>query len=64
MGLRCVPQSSLCAVSVDEADILGVRRPEEVMVELVSEGFVATRESLLLRDPKDVLRRLLSSVFT
>ncbi|WP_366289054.1 glycoside hydrolase family 2 protein [Paenibacillus sp. AN1007] len=54
-GVKVQPQSSLCTVSVDEADILGARRPEEVMVELVSEGFAAPVNRYFLRDPKDVL---------
>ncbi|WP_440118707.1 beta-mannosidase [Paenibacillus sp. QZ-Y1] len=48
-------QSSIRITELSEAEVLGGRRAEEVMVELVSEGFVAPFNRYFLRDPKDIV---------
>lgn len=47
-------QSSACIAEFSEAEVLGGRPAEEVMVELVGEGFSAPFNRYFLRDPKDV----------
>ncbi|WP_145412631.1 glycosyl hydrolase 2 galactose-binding domain-containing protein [Paenibacillus xylanexedens] len=48
-------QSSLQIVAVEEAEVLGTKPAEEVMVELQAEGFVVPMNRYFLRDPKDVV---------
>ena len=48
-------QSSIRITELSEAEVLGGRLAEEVMVELVSEGFAAPVNRYFLRDPKDIL---------
>lgn len=48
-------QSSLQIAPVEEAEVLGTKRAEEVMVELQAEGFIAPMNRYFLRDPKDVM---------
>ncbi|WP_293202455.1 glycoside hydrolase family 2 protein [Paenibacillus sp.] len=47
-------QSSMRIASVEEAEVLGTKLAEEVMVELQSEGFPAPINRYFLRDPKEV----------
>ena len=47
-------QSSSKVGVLSEAAVLQGRRAEEVMIELVSEGFAAPHNRYFLRDPKDI----------
>lgn len=53
-AVEVTSQSSRCIVELTEVEVLQGRRAEEVMVELVSEGFAAPSNRYFLRDPKDV----------
>ncbi|PYE52319.1 glycoside hydrolase family 2 protein [Paenibacillus barcinonensis] len=46
--------SSTCIVSLQETQVLAAKQAEEVIVELVPEGFDAPVNRYFLRDPKDV----------
>ena len=53
-AVEVTSQSSRCIVELTEVEVLQGRRAEEVMVELISEGFAAPSNRYFLRDPKDV----------
>ncbi|WP_405131986.1 glycoside hydrolase family 2 protein [Paenibacillus sp. FSL H8-0317] len=53
-AVEVTSQSSRCIAELTEVEVLQGRRAEEVMVELVSEGFAAPSNRYFLRDPKDV----------
>ena len=54
-GVKVPAQSSMQITALEEAEVLGTKRAEEVMVELQAEGFVAPMNRYFLRDPKDVM---------
>jgi len=47
-------QSSMQIETLEEAEVLGTKQAEEVMVELQAEGFNAPMNRYFLRDPKDI----------
>lgn len=53
-AVEVTSQSSRCIAELTEVEVLQGRRAEEVMVELVSEGFAAPSNRYFLRDPKEV----------
>ncbi|MCM3131760.1 beta galactosidase jelly roll domain-containing protein [Paenibacillus polysaccharolyticus] len=54
-GVKVPAQSSKQITALEEAEVLGTKRAEEVMVELQAEGFVAPMNRYFLLDPKDVM---------
>ncbi|MGF6354487.1 beta-mannosidase [Paenibacillus sp. 4624] len=48
-------QTSMQIAAVEEAEVLGTKQAEEVMVELQPQGFIAPVNRYFLRDPKDVV---------